>query len=47
MSVAVEGVLSPLRQRFFGGTEHSAYALGYRLSALGARGHGLGKGCVG
>jgi hypothetical protein len=40
---AGEGVLSPLRGWFFWGTEPSAHALGYRLTALRAWGHGLGR----
>jgi hypothetical protein len=39
-----EGVLSPLPGLgVHVGTEPSAYALGYRLTALRAWGHGLGR----
>jgi hypothetical protein len=42
-----EGVLSPrLGLGVHGGTEPSAHALGYHLSALRAWGWGLGQGCV-
>ena len=42
-----EGVLSPLPGLgVHGGTEPSAHALGYRLPALRASGHGLEACCV-
>ncbi len=41
------GSVAPLGLGVHGGTEPSAHALGYRLSALRAWGHGVGIGLVG